>query len=147
MRLAAAAAPNPLSMFTTVTPDAHELSMASSAARPPKDAPYPTLVGTAITGTLTSPPTTLGNAPSIPATTMITAALRSASVCVRTRWIPATPTSVSRSTRLPSARAVTAASSATGRSEEHTSELQSHSDLVCRLLLEKKKKNETTETG
>src|SRR5438132_9957021 len=29
----------------------------------------------------------------------------------------------------------------TPRSEEHTSELQSHSDLVCRLLLEKKKKN------
>src|SRR5436190_7934094 len=29
------------------------------------------------------------------------------------------------------------------RSEEHTSELQSHSDLVCRLLLEKKKKNKT----
>src|SRR5260221_10604125 len=28
------------------------------------------------------------------------------------------------------------------RSEEHTSELQSHSDLVCRLLLEKKKKEE-----
>src|SRR5438034_6746927 len=28
------------------------------------------------------------------------------------------------------------------RSEEHTSELQSHSDLVCRLLLEKKKKND-----
>src|SRR5260221_13374544 len=27
----------------------------------------------------------------------------------------------------------------THRSEEHTSELQSHSDLVCRLLLEKKK--------
>src|SRR5436190_5941262 len=27
----------------------------------------------------------------------------------------------------------------TNRSEEHTSELQSHSDLVCRLLLEKKK--------
>src|SRR5438034_5797329 len=26
------------------------------------------------------------------------------------------------------------------RSEEHTSELQSHSDLVCRLLLEKKKR-------
>src|SRR5438034_2683815 len=30
------------------------------------------------------------------------------------------------------------------RSEEHTSELQSHSDLVCRLLLEKKKKNRMT---
>src|SRR5437588_4848334 len=28
------------------------------------------------------------------------------------------------------------------RSEEHTSELQSHSDLVCRLLLEKKKRGE-----
>src|SRR5438132_10914298 len=28
------------------------------------------------------------------------------------------------------------------RSEEHTSELQSHSELVCRLLLEKKKKGE-----
>src|SRR5437773_5413346 len=28
------------------------------------------------------------------------------------------------------------------RSEEHTSELQSHHDLVCRLLLEKKKKTE-----
>src|SRR5260221_788710 len=28
----------------------------------------------------------------------------------------------------------------TNRSEEHTSELQSHSDLVCRLLLEKKKR-------
>src|SRR5437773_6781803 len=31
----------------------------------------------------------------------------------------------------------------TGRSEEHTSELQSHHDLVCRLLLEKKNKNTT----
>src|SRR5260370_27485157 len=28
-----------------------------------------------------------------------------------------------------------------GRSEEHTSELQSHLNLVCRLLLEKKKNN------
>src|SRR5437773_9121820 len=39
------------------------------------------------------------------------------------------------------------------RSEEHTSELQSHHDLVCRLLLEKKKKkkkynkNKTTKTN
>src|SRR5580698_5644178 len=30
------------------------------------------------------------------------------------------------------------------RSEEHTSELQSHVNLVCRLLLEKKKKNPPT---
>src|SRR5216683_8076472 len=41
------------------------------------------------------------------------------------RWMP--------STRWPSNVAT--------RSEEHTSELQSRSDLVCRLLLEKKKKN------
>src|SRR5437588_6564842 len=34
-----------------------------------------------------------------------------------------------------------------GRSEEHTSELQSHSDLVCRLLLEKKKKKRKTHTS
>src|SRR5436190_13179144 len=33
------------------------------------------------------------------------------------------------------------------RSEEHTSELQSHSDLVCRLLLEKKKLNRFRENG
>src|SRR5438034_5318160 len=32
------------------------------------------------------------------------------------------------------------------RSEEHTSELQSHSDLVCRLLLEKKKKRKKSIT-
>src|SRR5206468_12287559 len=31
------------------------------------------------------------------------------------------------------------------RSEEHTSELQSRSDLVCRLLLEKKKQNKDAE--
>src|SRR5260370_16824967 len=31
------------------------------------------------------------------------------------------------------------------RSEEHTSELQSHLNLVCRLLLEKKKKITTTQ--
>src|SRR5260370_15101178 len=30
------------------------------------------------------------------------------------------------------------------RSEEHTSELQSHLNLVCRLLLEKKKTNDNT---
>src|SRR5438270_1702912 len=34
---------------------------------------------------------------------------------------------------------------ALSRSEEHTSELQSQSNLVCRLLLEKKKKNNTTQ--
>src|SRR2546430_3048882 len=33
------------------------------------------------------------------------------------------------------------------RSEEHTSELQSQSNLVCRLLLEKKKKTQHQRTG
>src|SRR6266480_5439438 len=44
--------------------------------------------------------------------------------------------------RRPAARARTAPDIpvALGRSEEHTSELQSHVNLVCRLLLEKKKK-------
>src|SRR2546426_7168227 len=37
-------------------------------------------------------------------------------------------------------------SGATGRSEEHTSELQSPCNLVCRLLLEKKKKKKATTT-
>src|SRR5207237_2761853 len=36
--------------------------------------------------------------------------------------------------------------SATVRSEEHTSELQSHLNLVCRLLLEKKKQKHKKET-
>src|SRR2546430_3878597 len=36
--------------------------------------------------------------------------------------------------------------SRTARSEEQTSELQSQSNLVCRLLLEKKKKNQTTQS-
>src|SRR6266540_7354355 len=36
----------------------------------------------------------------------------------------------------------TCASWPSRRSEEHTSELQSHHDLVCRLLLEKKKKKQ-----
>src|SRR5690349_24073683 len=36
----------------------------------------------------------------------------------------------------------TGGESIANRSEEHTSELQSRRDLVCRLLLEKKKKNE-----
>src|SRR5206468_11777247 len=58
-------------------------------------------------------------------------------------------TTLFRSTRLPILSMTNAvvptipsvsALRATFRSEEHTSELQSRSDLVCRLLLEKKKK-------
>src|SRR6266478_9146850 len=40
-----------------------------------------------------------------------------------------------------------AASPSDVRSEEHTSELLSQSNLVCRLLLEKKKKNQNTRRG
>src|SRR2546429_6985502 len=47
---------------------------------------------------------------------------------------PPLPTSCGSPTRLPAA---------SRRSEEHTSELQSRLHLVCRLLLEKKKKNHT----
>src|SRR3989475_1639434 len=39
------------------------------------------------------------------------------------------------------------AASQAGRSEEHTSELQSQSNLVCRLLLEKKKKQHDNTAG
>src|SRR5256886_10653944 len=39
---------------------------------------------------------------------------------------------------------VSSAQSPSGRSEEHTSELQSQSNLVCRLLLEKKKNSNNT---
>src|SRR5688572_32074714 len=39
---------------------------------------------------------------------------------------------------------VAAAQTGVSRSEEHTSELQSQSNLVCRLLLEKKKKTKQT---
>src|SRR5215204_6387188 len=46
----------------------------------------------------------------------------------------------------PSIVALPRSHAGTPRSEEHTSELQSHSDLVCRLLLEKKKKKKTKPT-
>src|SRR2546430_6861079 len=44
------------------------------------------------------------------------------------------------------AHAMTASALTVSRSEEHTSELQSQSNLVCRLLLEKKKKSNTHTT-
>src|SRR5438034_4621834 len=44
-----------------------------------------------------------------------------------------------RSGRRPGRRRGSRSEATLHRSEEHTSELQSHSDLVCRLLLEKKK--------
>src|SRR5260221_3668094 len=60
-----------------------------------------------------------------------------ASSCVDTRVSSASSKSTIGSI---SARMVSRIESNMWRSEEHTSELQSHSDLVCRLLLEKKTK-------
>jgi len=54
-------APKPLSMLTTATPDVQAFSIASSAASPWNEAPYPMLVGTAMTGASTRPPTTEGS--------------------------------------------------------------------------------------
>src|SRR5438128_559067 len=85
IKLAILAAPNPLSMFTTATPDEQLLSIPRNAAIPPKLAPYPILVGTAMTGTQTRPDTTLGKAPSIPATTMMTRAAASLACSASTR--------------------------------------------------------------
>src|SRR2546430_4358039 len=68
----------------------------------------------------------------------------SASKCrnrAASRWV--SPTVQSSSSRTSTCATVSCAPGAC-RSEEHTSELQSQSNLVCRLLLEKKKQNLTT---
>src|SRR5438034_8548982 len=52
--------------------------------------------------------------------------------------------SPARRDRAPALRPGRSGRHGSGRSEEHTSELQSHSDLVCRLLLEKKKRKKKT---
>src|SRR2546422_2679346 len=65
-----------------------------------------------------------------------------------TRWAGVSPKRFLQSLTVEHAKKQLAESKAlldvtfdTGRSEEHTSELQSRLHLVCRLLLEKKKKN------
>src|SRR5207249_8408202 len=78
---------------------------------------------------------------------------RSATGVFLSRVVSATPTRTSAppATSHPvslSLRSVVASTTPTTRSEEHTSELQSRFDLVCRLLLEKKnKKNNTLVTN
>src|SRR5688572_32382880 len=61
----------------------------------------------------------------------------------RQRWRPTMANAPSRRGRRCPPPMKTAPPSR-GRSEEHTSELQSQSNLVCRLLLEKKKTKQTT---
>src|SRR5438874_6554396 len=58
------------------------------------------------------------------------------------RYIGAVRTAVRRPARR--ARSLPTPAPPNGRSEEHTSELQSRRDLVCRLLLEKKKSHKGT---
>src|SRR2546425_9745317 len=59
----------------------------------------------------------------------------------RGRYLPQCP----RSPTTTSSRSTSASAASCRRSEEHTSELQSLAYLVCRLLLEKKKKKTNTE--
>ena len=72
--------PKPLSMFTTETFGAQLFNMVRRAEIPWRFAPYPTDVGTAITGQAAKPATTEGSAPSIPATATITLALNNFSL-------------------------------------------------------------------
>ncbi len=94
IRPTAEAAPNPLSMPTTVTPLAHDACIASSAVTPSSAEPYPTLVGTATTGAPVRPPMTLANAPSMPAITITASAEMISSSRASSRCRPATPTSI-----------------------------------------------------
>src|SRR5260370_27106564 len=60
----------------------------------------------------------------------------------RSKWCTRSPAARRGSrlvARMCTREAPLSTSAATARSEEHTSELQSHLNLVCRLLLEKKK--------
>src|SRR2546425_1765406 len=69
---------------------------------------------------------------------------------LHTRWrgagLPHPTTERSSEISAPLSRKASAPSFAAARSEEHTSELQSLAYLVCRLLLEKKKKKLTVPT-
>src|SRR5260221_6341364 len=75
-------------------------------------------------------------------------AYRSKTVLWSSSAMPQPLSVTSSSMEVPARRALTRTDPSSGvnliaRSEEHTSELQSHSDLVCRLLLEKKKHSES----
>src|SRR5207237_9843175 len=67
-------------------------------------------------------------------------------ISLRHKLIPGAPACVNARSIQPSLSKSKATTTKTvGRSEEHTSELQSHLNLVCRLLLEKKKQHESLE--
>jgi hypothetical protein len=104
-------------MLTAVTPLAQELTAERSEASPPKAAPYPREVGTAMMGFPTRPAMTEKSEASMPATARMTSARSISSRRERRRSTPATPTSgtiVEATPRYSSARR---ASEATGMSE------------------------------
>src|SRR5437773_5976452 len=74
-----------------------------------------------------------------------TTLFRSRPMATRWRWPP--ERALGLRSRRPARSSMAAASLTRARSEEHTSELQSHHDLVCRLLLEKKNRSELNGTG
>src|SRR2546430_13549184 len=57
-------------------------------------------------------------------------------------WVTSPPASTSRTSGIGCCSPAVPTGDSSTRSEEHTSELQSQSNLVCRLLLEKKKHTE-----
>src|SRR5206468_11117284 len=74
-----------------------------------------------------------------PYTTLFRSSSSSATVTAPAPWRSAFSRSTSSAWPTAPADATPATGRGADRSEEHTSELQSRSDLVCRLLLEKKK--------
>src|SRR5690606_40904137 len=75
--------------------------------------------------------------------TVVTSATRISGTAKRTVRDSASMSPVVRAIRspVPARSTVDSGNLSTRRSEEHTSELQSRENLVCRLLLEKKKEN------
>ncbi len=100
-------------MLTAVTPFAQELTAERSEASPPKAAPYPREVGTAMRGRPTSPPITEKSEASMPATAITTSARSISSNRERSRRSPATPTSGTSDVLTPMYSRVRRASSAT----------------------------------
>jgi len=92
---AAAPAPTPLSILTTVRPSEQLCNIEASAATPFSPYPYPIEVGTPITGTSATDVTIDAYAPSIPATTIITPTSDSMNCLITGKILcsPAIPTS------------------------------------------------------
>src|SRR3989440_5907727 len=91
------------------------------------------MVGPSASGSENGTPTSTKSAPAA-------ATSRRASSDVSGVGNPAVRYGMSAARRVPAFPRMARQRAAIRRSEEHTSELQSRSDLVCRLLLEKKKK-------